>query len=61
MTGVDGKPIEGLYACGNDMESIMAGRYPGPGITLGPGMTFGFIAANHAYEAYRNSEREGPI
>ena len=30
-----GAPIDGLYACGNDMESIMAGRYPGPGITLG--------------------------
>jgi succinate dehydrogenase/fumarate reductase flavoprotein subunit len=31
----NGAPIDGLYACGNDMESIMAGRYPGPGITLG--------------------------
>lgn len=46
-----GIPIEGLYACGNDMESIMAGRYPGPGITLGPAMTFGFIAARHAHQS----------
>ena len=45
----DKEPIEGLYTCGNDMESIMAGRYPGPGITLGPAMTFGFIAASHAH------------
>jgi succinate dehydrogenase/fumarate reductase flavoprotein subunit len=45
----DGTPIEGLYACGNDMASIMAGRYPGPGITLGPAMAFGFIAARHAH------------
>jgi succinate dehydrogenase/fumarate reductase flavoprotein subunit len=43
-------PINGLYACGNDMKSIMEGKYPGPGITIGAAMTFGFIAANHAYE-----------
>lgn len=40
--------IEGLYACGNDMNSIMAGTYPGAGITLGPALTFGYIAGRHA-------------
>jgi succinate dehydrogenase/fumarate reductase flavoprotein subunit len=44
----DASPICGLYACGSDMASIMAGAYPGPGINIGPGMTFGFIAARHA-------------
>jgi succinate dehydrogenase/fumarate reductase flavoprotein subunit len=39
-----GEPIGGLYACGNDMNSIMAGAYPGAGITLGPALTFGYIA-----------------
>jgi succinate dehydrogenase/fumarate reductase flavoprotein subunit len=44
----DGTCVPGLYACGNDMDSIMAGIYPGPGITIGPAMTFGFLAARHA-------------
>jgi succinate dehydrogenase/fumarate reductase flavoprotein subunit len=43
-----GVPIEGLYACGNDMHSVMGGTYPGPGITLGPAMTFAYIAARDA-------------
>ena len=42
-----GRPIPGLYACGNDMNSIMGGAYPGPGITLGPALVFGWIAARH--------------
>ncbi|CAB5671400.1 3-oxosteroid 1-dehydrogenase [Delftia tsuruhatensis] len=44
----EGTAVDGLYAVGNDMASIMGGAYPGPGITLGPGMTFGFIAAHDA-------------
>ena len=40
--------IIGLYACGNDMSSIMAGLYPGPGITLGPAIVFGYRIAMHA-------------
>jgi succinate dehydrogenase/fumarate reductase flavoprotein subunit len=43
----DGAPITGLYACGNDMNSIMGGAYPGPGITLGPALVFGYLAAMH--------------
>jgi succinate dehydrogenase/fumarate reductase flavoprotein subunit len=39
--------IEGLYAAGNDMASIMGGNYPGAGITLGPALTFGYIAGRH--------------
>jgi succinate dehydrogenase/fumarate reductase flavoprotein subunit len=29
------------------MGSIMNGNYPGPGITLGPALTFGYIAGRH--------------
>jgi succinate dehydrogenase/fumarate reductase flavoprotein subunit len=43
-----GSPVVGLYACGNDMASIMAGTYPGPGTTLGPALTFGYRVAMHA-------------
>lgn len=42
------RPIAGLYAVGNDMASVMRGRYPAGGITLGPGMTFAYVAAHHA-------------
>jgi len=50
-----GHIIPGLYACGNDMHSIMGGTYPGPGITIGPGLTFGYLAAEHAVERARQS------
>ncbi|HZQ11372.1 MAG TPA: FAD-dependent oxidoreductase [Pseudolabrys sp.] len=48
VLGQDGKPIPGLYACGNDMASVMAGSYPGPGTTLGPAVVFAYRAAMHA-------------
>lgn len=39
-----GQPIPGLHAVGNDAASIMGGNYPGAGITLGPAVTFGYVA-----------------
>jgi 3-oxosteroid 1-dehydrogenase len=44
----DGSPIEGLYACGISTASPMGGVYPGAGASVGPSMTFGWIAARHA-------------
>jgi succinate dehydrogenase/fumarate reductase flavoprotein subunit len=44
----NGQAIGGLFACGNDMNSIMGGTYPAPGITIGPGLVFGFLAAQQA-------------
>lgn len=46
----DQQPINGLYACGNDLASIFDGTYPGPGTTLGPGLVFGWRIAKHAAE-----------
>jgi succinate dehydrogenase/fumarate reductase flavoprotein subunit len=43
-------PIGGLYAIGNDMHSIMGGTYPAPGITLGPGLVFAYVAVNDALQ-----------
>lgn len=48
---VDGRPINGLYMAGNDMHSVMGGEYPAPGITLGPALTFGWIAGRHAAQS----------
>ena len=43
----DGSPVPGLYAVGNDQMSVFGGAYPGAGSTLGPGLTFGYIAGRH--------------
>ena len=44
----DGQLIPGLYAAGNSAESMMGRTYPGAGGTIGPALTFGFLAAEDA-------------
>lgn len=51
-----GLVIAGLYAIGNDQQSVMGGVYPGPGITLGPGLVFAYLAARSALERLGTTE-----
>ncbi|MFC6341328.1 3-oxosteroid 1-dehydrogenase [Nocardioides hankookensis] len=41
----DGSPIPGLYAAGNVSSAVMGHTYAGPGATIGPALTFGYLAA----------------
>jgi 3-oxosteroid 1-dehydrogenase len=47
----DGSVIEGLYAAGNASAAVMGRTYAGPGATIGPAMTFGYLAALDAAAA----------
>jgi succinate dehydrogenase/fumarate reductase flavoprotein subunit len=43
-----GGVIPGLYAAGNAAACVFGPAYPGGGATLGPAMTFGYLAGRHA-------------
>jgi succinate dehydrogenase/fumarate reductase flavoprotein subunit len=47
VLNAEGKPIDGLYAVGLDQNSVVRGKYPGGGSSLGPGMTFAYRAGMH--------------
>jgi 3-oxosteroid 1-dehydrogenase len=46
----DGSVIEGVYAAGNVSSPVMGHTYAGPGATIGPAITFGYLAALHVAE-----------
>ncbi|MFM6991814.1 MAG: FAD-dependent oxidoreductase [Rhodoferax sp.] len=55
VVDAQGQAVSGLYAVGNDALSVMGGAYPGGGITLGPAMTFGYIAGCHIAQAAQST------
>ena len=57
VIGRDGRPVEGLYAVGNDAASVMGGTYPAAGITIGPALTFGYVAGRHLAGVSEGAER----
>jgi 3-oxosteroid 1-dehydrogenase len=50
----EGKPIPGLYAAGNNSGTPFGDIYPGAGATIGPAMTFAYVAANDIAERSGN-------
>ncbi len=46
----DDRVIDGLYAVGNASAAVMGRSYAGAGATIGPAMTFGYVAARHIAE-----------
>jgi 3-oxosteroid 1-dehydrogenase len=44
----DGTAIEGLYATGTSAASVMGHAEPGPGGSIGPALTWAYVAAQHA-------------
>jgi 3-oxosteroid 1-dehydrogenase len=57
----DGSVIDGLYAVGNTSASVMGNEYAGAGATIGPSLTFGWVAARHATgHPFDRSDAPGP-
>jgi len=47
VLGADDSVVKGLYAVGNTSAAVMGRSYAGAGATIGPAMTFGYVAAKH--------------
>ncbi|WP_040833050.1 3-oxosteroid 1-dehydrogenase [Nocardia brevicatena] len=56
----DGSPIEGLYASGNCSTPVMGHTYAGPGATIGPAITFGYLAVQDIIERKKEQSVTAP-
>jgi succinate dehydrogenase/fumarate reductase flavoprotein subunit len=51
----DDSVVKGLYAVGNTSAALMGRSYAGAGATIGPAMTFGYVAAQHIADGAKDT------